>query len=309
VVAIGGNSLMRAGEAWDLATERQHVAETCEAIAAMAASGWRLVLTHGNGPQVGAALLRSERADPAAYPLTLDACVASTQGEIGVLLASALDDSLSARGMTSSVTTVLTRVLVAADDPAFADPTKPIGPHVTGDRAESRRRAGWVLVEDPPHGYRRAVPSPEPLAVLEEAAVRLLLEAGRTVVAAGGGGVPVVRHGSRLSGVEAVIDKDLTAALLAVRLGADLLVVLTDVEAIFVDFGTPQARRLGRVDSSELRRHAQAGHFPAGSMGPKVDAILRFVESGAGRALVTSPGRLGQALRGEAGTHVVGGRG
>jgi carbamate kinase len=250
-------------------------------------------------------LLRSERAAPEAYPLPLDFCVASTQSEIGFLLGGALEEALAARGVTGTVTTVLTRVLVAADDPAFARPTKPIGPHLPAEQVEARRRAGWVLGEDAPHGYRRVVPSPGPLEVIEEGAIRVLLESGAVVIAAGGGGIPVVREGSRLTGVEAVVDKDLTSALLATRLGVQLLVVLTDVDGIYRDFGSPRGRRLGRVGADELRRYAGAGHFPEGSMGAKVEALLRFVDAGGRHALVTSPERLGQALAGEAGTHVV----
>jgi len=308
LIAIGGNSLIRAGEDASVATERAHVRETAERIADMILSGWRVVLTHGNGPQVGAALLRSERASPEAYALPLDVCVAATQGEIGFLLGQALEDALAARGHSGPVVTVLTRVLVASDDPAFAHPTKPIGPHLDAARADTRRREGWRLVEDPPRGFRRVVASPEPLEVLEEGVVRGLIATGATVVTLGGGGIPVARvgQGGGLTGVEAVVDKDLASALLAIRLQVDLFLVLTDVDGVYRDFATPRARRLGRVAAAELRRYAEGGHFPAGSMGPKVEAMLRFVESGGGgEAVVTSPDQLAPALRGETGTHLL----
>ena len=307
LIAIGGNSLIRAGEPATIAVQRTHVAETCRAIAGVVARGWRVVLTHGNGPQVGAALLRSERAAGDAYPLPLDVCVASTQGEIGFLLQQGLRDALRARDLRQAVATVLAQVVVSRRDAAFAQPTKPIGPFYSRSDADARRRAGWTMVEEPPHGYRRAVPSPDPLEVVEERVIRTLLDAGVIVITLGGGGIPVVPRGRRLEGVEAVVDKDLASALLALHLDVDVLLLSTDVDAISLDFAGPHARHLGDVTAEQLRGYAAAGQFPPGTMGPKVEAALRFVAGGGGEAIVTSPARLAEALDGRAGTHVVDG--
>lgn len=304
LIAIGGNSLIRAGEGATVGTERAHVADTCRAIAQLVAGGWRVLLTHGNGPQVGAALLRSERAAADTYPLPLDVCVASTQGEIGFLLQQALDEALAVRDLSRPVATVLAQVVVARHDPAFAHPTKPIGPFYSRAEADARRLSGWTLVEEQPHGYRRAVPSPAPLDIIEEPAIRALVDAGVIVITLGGGGIPVVRDGPRLIGVEAVVDKDLASALLAIRLQVDVFLISTDVDRIYLDFATPRARGLGDVTAVELGRYAAAGHFPPGTMGPKVDAILRFLAAGGREAVVTSPECLPAALHGQAGTRV-----
>jgi carbamate kinase len=306
LVAIGGNSLIRAGEPSSVAGQRAHVLEVCRALAHLVAAGWRVVVTHGNGPQVGAALRRSELGAPDAYPLPLDMCVASTQGEIGVLLQQALREALEARGVECPVATILTQVVVSADDPMFAQPSKPVGAFYSPSEAETRRLAGWTLVEEPPHGYRRVVASPEPLAVVEEPAIRALVEAGVIVIALGGGGIPVVQRGGRLEGIEAVIDKDLASALLAIHLRVRVLAMVTDVDRIYLDFARPDARGLGALTAHELRRHSAAGHFPAGTMGPKVEAALRFVGAGGSEVIVTSPDRLVAAFEGhDEGTHVV----
>jgi carbamate kinase len=281
LIAIGGNSLIPAREPPTVATQRRHVAETCCAVAKVIARGWRVVLTHGNGPQVGAALLRSERTAPEAYDLPLDVCVASTQGEIGYLLQGALRQALVGRGLRHLVATLLAQVVVAPDDPAFAHPSKPIGP-----------------------GHDRVVPSPEPLEIVEEAAIRTLVDSDAIVITLGGGGIPVVRRGHDLEGVEAVVDKDLASALLAIRLGVDVLLISTDVDSVSLDFGTSQARPLADVTAEALRGYAAVGQFPPGTMGPKVEAALRFVAAGGREAVVTSPDRLLAALEGRAGTHV-----
>lgn len=304
LVAIGGNALIQAGEPATVAAERTHIARICHAIADLVSGGWRVLITHGNGPQVGAALLRSERAAGEAYPLPLDVCVASTQGEMGFLLQQSLGEILQARDISRPVATVLTQVVVAPDDPAIARPTKPVGPFYSPTEADARRRLGWTMIEEPPHGYRRVVASPEPLEIVEEPVIRTLLGAGIVAITLGGGGIPVVRRDHRLDGVEAVVDKDLASALLAGRLRVDLLVLSTDVDRVYVDFGRPHARGLNDVAADELRRYAEAGHFPPGTMGPKVDAALRFVEAGGREAIVTSYDQLAAALQGRAGTHV-----
>jgi carbamate kinase len=306
LVAIGGNSLIRAGEPISVAGQRAHVMEICRVLADLVASGWGVVVTHGNGPQVGAALRRSEMGAADAYPLPLDMCVASTQGEIGVLLQQALGETLEARGVECPVATVLTQVIVSPDDPAFARPSKPIGTFYSAVDAEARRLAGWTLVEEPPHGYRRVVASPEPVEVVEEPAIRALLDAGVIVIALGGGGVPVVRREGQLEGLEAVVDKDFASALLADHLHVHVLAMVTDVDRIYVNFARPGERGLDVVTAEELQHLAAAGHFPAGTMGPKVEAALRFIAAGGSEVIVTSPDRLVGAFDGQdEGTHVL----
>lgn len=305
LVGVGGNSLIPAGQPPTVATQRVHMADTCRALAQIIAKGSRVVVTHGNGPQVGAALRRSELAAADAYPLPLDMCVASTQGEIGVLLQQALRDALDERAIRRPVATVLSQVIVSPHDLAFTQPSKPVGPFYSVTDAERLRRAGWTLVEEPPHGYRRAVASPEPLEIIEEPAIGALVDAGVVVIALGGGGVPVVRRNGHLEGIEAVIDKDLASSLLAIHLQADLFVISTDVDGIYVDFARPGERLLREVTAYDLGRFAADGQFPAGTMGPKVEAALRFLAAGGGEVIVTSPDRLSEALAGCAGTHVV----
>jgi carbamate kinase len=304
LIAIGGNSLLRAGEPASLASERAHVADVARAIASIAADGWRVIVTHGNGPQVGAELLRSERAAGEAYPLPLDVCVACTQGEIGFLLQQALGAALAAEQVRRPAVTLLTQVVVSAGDPAFSHPTKPIGPCYGPDAARAHRAAGWALVETP-HGFRRVVPSPEPLRVVEETAIRSLVDTGAVVIALGGGGIPVLPTRQGLKGVEAVIDKDLASALLATSLGVDRFVIATDVDRVYVDFARPGARALDIVGTAELRRLVADGQFPPGSMGPKIEAALRFVEAGGDEAVIASHEGLVAALGGRGGTHVV----
>jgi carbamate kinase len=283
LIAIGGNALMTANETPAAGAERTHVAEVCRTMAGIVADGWRVVITHGNGPQVGAALLRSERTAAEAYPLSLDLCVASTQGEVGYLLQQTLGTELQARGVRHPIVAVVTQVVVDAADPAFATPTKPIGP---------------------PRASRRVVPSPEPLEIIEERVIQTLVEGNVIVITLGGGGIPVVRDAGRLTGVEAVVDKDLASALLARRLRVDRLLLVTDVDRVYLDFGTPGARGLDTISADELRGHLRDGQFPAGSMGPKVEAALRFVEGTNGQAVVCSLDALHAALRGQAGTRI-----
>jgi carbamate kinase len=307
LVAIGGNSLIRPGEPMTLATERERIAQTACQLAQIVADGWRLVVTHGNGPQVGAALRRSELGGADAYPLTLDVCVANTQAEIGVLLQQSLGEVFAAQSIRCPIATILTQVVVSSADPAFSHPNKPVGPFYSATEASIRRQAGWQLDEEPPYGYRRNVPSPEPLEIVEERVIRTLVDAGVVVIALGGGGIPVVRRNGRLESVEAVVDKDLASALLAIDLGVDVLVMATDVDRIYVDFARPDARGLGTVTAGELGQLAAEGQFPAGTMGPKVEAARRFVAAGGSEAIVASSERLAAALSARVeGTHVVG---
>jgi carbamate kinase len=306
LVAIGGNSLIRAGEKGTIEEQLANTRRTAHAIVGLIQDGFSLVLTHGNGPQVGAALLRSERASDQVYGQSLDVCDATTQGEIGYLLQQSLHNELATAGLSVPVATVLTQVVVDRDDPAMHHPTKPIGPFYSRADAEERARAlGWQVVEDAARGYRRVVPSPEPIEVIEEQVIRDLLTQGVLVIAAGGGGIPVVRTPTGLKGVEAVIDKDRVSALLASRLGVDCFMISTDADRVYVDYRKPTQRPLGRVTAAEMAAHYAAGQFPPGNMGPKVESALRFLDRGGREVVITSYDHLRAAAHGDAGTHIV----
>jgi carbamate kinase len=278
-------------------------------IATLVSDGWGIVLTHGNGPQVGFILLRSELVgDSAPVPqLSLEMSSADSQGGIGHILAMALLNSLAARGLQDRVAYVLTHTVVDAADPAFGQPTKPIGPFYTeADAAARRERNGWQMVEDSGRGYRRVVPSPEPLRIVESDQIRTLVDAGFVVVAVGGGGIPVVEDSPGVyRGVEAVIDKDRASALLATSLGVPLLVLSTGVERVAVHFRKPDERFLDRLAMSDARRYLAEGEFPKGSMGPKVEAAIAFLEHGGKEVLITTPAALERAISGATGTWIV----
>ena len=306
VVAVGGNSLIRAGEKGTIAEQLANTRRTADAIVQVVQLGYRVVVTHGNGPQVGAALLRSERSAEHVYTHSLDVCDATTQGEIGYFLQQSLWGAFSEAGLDVPVATVLTQVVVSMTDPAMERPTKPIGPFYSLREAELRRdRLGWHIVEDASRGYRRVVPSPVPIEIVEERVIRLLTESGVLVIAVGGGGIPVVRVGQGLRGVEAVIDKDRASALLASQLHADLLVISTDAERVCLNYKKRDQRPLGRVTAAEMRGYHAEGHFPPGNMGPKVESALRFLECGGREVIISSGDRLVDAVRGDTGTHIV----
>jgi carbamate kinase len=305
LIAVGGNSLIRAGEKGTIPEQISNARRVSRGIVRLLQDGMHLVLTHGNGPQVGAALLRSERATGQVYEQSLDVCGAATQGEIGYVLLQALQQELKLAGMKQPVATVLTRVVVGAEDPAFQNPTKPIGPFYSRTAAEEKiRDLGWRMVEDSFRGYRRVVPSPEPLEIVEEEVIRRMLAQDILVVAVGGGGIPVIREHGILRGIEAVIDKDHASSLLSSLLPVDRLVVTTEAENIYVNFKTPDQRPLQRISACELEAYNAAGQFPPGSMGPKVEAVLRFLENGGKEAIITSDELLVEAIYGGAGTHV-----
>jgi carbamate kinase len=295
VVALGGNALLGPGERGTAVEQRANLAATFEAARSILTDG-PVVITHGNGPQVGNELLRQELASAEAPPLPLYVAVAQTQAEIGALVAAELEPVAGRR-----VAVVLTRVVVAEGDPAFADPTKPVGPFYDADRAhELEQERGWSVREDAGRGWRRVVPSPKPLEVLELEAIRTLLESGAMVVAVGGGGIPVLARDGRHDGVDAVIDKDHASALLATKLGADRFVILTQVPAVYTDFGTDEQKTLDELVPG--RDDELIGSLPAGSMRPKVEAAFRFVTETGGEALITSSDAL---ARGEPGTRVI----
>jgi len=307
LIAIGGNSLIRAGERGTIDEQLANAHATARTLAAMVKSGWRIVITHGNGPQVGAALMRSERAAGEVYTHPLDVCVATTQSEIGYLLQRAMEYELRQLGLTTPVITVLTQVRVDADDPAFKNPTKPIGPFYSKEEAEQKkRRMGWQIVEDSARGYRRVVPSPEPREVFEQGIIKHLLDEGMIVIACGGGGIPVIEHENhRVEGSEAVIDKDRASALLAAALEVDLFAISTDARHVYLDFKKSTQRALDRVTADELQQYFDEGQFPPGSMGPKVESAIRFMRNGGKEVIITSFEYLTDAIEGSDGTHIV----
>jgi len=307
VVAIGGNSLIRDEAHADVAGEIEALQETCAHLGAMIAAGWDVVITHGNGPQVGFNLLRSELAAAVAPPLPLDVLGAQTQGSIGYLIQQILGNELRRRDIRKRVVTVVTQAVVDRDDPAFRRPTKPVGPFYEPDEAERLRRdRRWEMVEDAGRGWRRVVASPMPLEIVERLVIKGLVFQSIVVIAAGGGGIPVVRRGDGdLEGVEAVIDKDLATSLLAQSIGADLLLISTAVERVALNYGKPDQRDLARMSVDEASRYLSQGHFPPGSMGPKVLSAIRFIEATGKEALITSPEGIRRALDGRTGTRIV----
>jgi carbamate kinase len=306
LIAVGGNSLIRAGEKGTIAEQWVNARRTAAAIVQLIRSGYRIVVTHGNGPQVGAQLLRSERASDQVPGQTLDVCGAASQGEIGYLLSQSLCVELSATGLNVPVVSLVTQTIVRADDPAMAHPTKPIGPFYSRRVAEERQRQlGWAIVEDAARGYRRVVPSPEPVEIVELDVIRSLVIHGILVIACGGGGIPVIRCGGELKGVEAVIDKDRASALLASKLGVDIFAISTDIDFVYLDFKKPTQWPLREVTASELEAHYRAGHFPAGNMGPKVESALRFLHASGREVVITSYEHLNDAIVGRTGTHII----
>jgi len=305
VAALGGNAFVPAGAALSVEGEFRFAREALSRLEPFLPPSVELLVTHGNGPQVGHQLDRVERSRASAYPLPLDVCVALTQGELGYVLAEALRMTLGEAGVDRAVAAIVTRVEVSPGDPAFHDPSKPIGPVVGAAEAAALRARGAVLRDDAGRGLRRVVPSPEPRRVLEAGVIRSLLSQGVVVVAAGGGGVPLLASETGLRGVEAVVDKDLTAALLADFVGADLLAVLTDVPCAYTDFRSPRQAPVGRVTARKALALLSDGHFAPGSMGPKMAACARFASRPGRRAVICDPPGLALALRGESGTVVV----
>ncbi len=305
LLALGGNALAR--DDGRVRPEDQIAAAevAMDAVADLVTHDVEVVLTHGNGPQVGNLLVKNELAAHVVPPVPLDWCGAQTQATLGLVLMNALEHALAGRGTSRQTATVVTRMLVDRADPGFTKPTKPIGRFLTDAEAAVLVERGETWEDRGAKGWRRVVASPEPLEVVDAAAVRALVDAGFVVVANGGGGIPVVRDEQGLRGVEAVIDKDLGAAVLARTVAADVLVIATDVPAAVLHYGTPEAEPVGRVAASRLRELAAEGHFASGSMGPKVDAACRFVENGGRYAVITNMHHIVDGVAGEAGTVVV----
>jgi carbamate kinase len=306
LLALGGNAMTNASGRARPEDQIAAAEVAMEAVADLLAHDVEVVLTHGNGPQVGNLLVKNEIAASVVPPVPLDWCGAQTQGTLGFVLMNALDAALRARGIGRRTTTVVTRTLVAADDPGFARPTKPIGRYLGAEEAGVLMEHGEHWEDRGEKGWRRVVASPEPLDIVDAPAILAMVRAGFVVIAAGGGGIPVVLDDDRgLRGVEAVIDKDLSAALLARTLDADVLMVATDVPNAVLRFGTPDAEPLGKVSVTQLRQYAAEGHFASGSMGPKVEAACRFVDSGGSRAMITNLDNITEAMDGGTGTVVV----
>jgi carbamate kinase len=305
VVALGGNALLRRGEEDSAENMFRSARSAAEKIADIAAAGWEVVVTHGNGPQVGRILLQQEAARGWVHPMPLDVCGAESQGQIGYLLQVTIGDVFFERGMERPVATVLTLTRVRPDDPAFADPTKPVGPFYEEDEASKlAAERGYVMKPDPHGGWRRVVPSPDPYSIVEASVIRQLVADGVIVIAAGGGGVPVIDDGPRLVPKEGVVDKDLAASILARDVEASVLLVLTDVDRVQRGFGTDRAEPLDRMSLAEARALLEAGEFAAGSMGPKVEAAMRFLEHGGRRAVIGDLEQAPAALDGLAGTTI-----
>jgi carbamate kinase len=305
LIALGGNAMTGPDGSATAQDQDRAISSAMEHVGELIAVGLDVVLTHGNGPQVGNLLVKNELAAQVVPPVPLDWCGAQTQGTIGLLILDSLDRSLAARGVDKKVATVVTRTLVDGADPGFTKPTKPIGRYLSESEAKVLMEHSQTWENRGDKGWRRVVASPEPLEILDAPAIALLADSGYVVVGAGGGGIPVVRDSDgSLRGVEAVIDKDLAAALLARAVGADVLVIATDVDNAVLSYGTPDARPLERVSPAQMRDYAAAGHFASGSMGPKVEAAVRFVEAGGTRSAITSLQRIPEAVHGSAGTIV-----
>lgn len=307
VVALGGNAILRRGEKGTFEEQYRNVCETVQRMADLVQNGYKVVITHGNGPQVGATLLRHEAAKSIVPPFPLDVCGSETQGFIGYMIQQALRNELKKRGMDKYVITVVTRVIIDADDEAFRNPTKPVGPFYTEEEADKIRsqHPDFVVKEDAGRGYRRVVASPDPKIIAERFAIRALVDNGFVVVACGGGGIPIVEEGTQARGIEAVIDKDLAGQRLATLIDASVFVILTDIDGAYLNYGTAKQSLIKEATLQQLEQYMKEGHFKEGSMSPKISAAMRFVESGGKEAIIAELSKLAEAMQGKSGTHVV----
>lgn len=307
VVAVGGNSLIQDEKHQTVQDQYTAAVKTMEHIAGMIERGFNVVVTHGNGPQVGFILLRSEFAHERLHTVPLDSCGADTQGAIGYNFQMALGNEFRKRKIKKAVATVVTQVVVDKNDPAFKKPTKPIGPFYKQEEALKRKETdGWDVMEDAGRGWRRIVASPLPVEIVEFEAIKKLIDSGVVVIAVGGGGIPVIRdENGDLHGTAAVIDKDYASALLAGKLNADIFVISTSVEKVYLNFGKPDQRAIDKMSLVEAKRYVEEGHFKPGSMLPKIKAVIKFLENGGKEALITDPAHLEAALDGKTGTRIV----
>src|SRR5215467_11558122 len=306
VLALGGNAILQRGEKGTFDQQYRNVQATMSQVADLLVEGLQVVITHGNGPQVGATLLQQDLAKRATPALPLHACGAETQGFLGYIIQQSLKSELAQRGEDREVATILTQVEVDRNDPAFLTPTKPIGPFYSASEKSELEKAGkgWTFVEDSGRGYRRVVPSPDPKTVVEASTIRGMVQKGIVVIACGGGGIPVTKSGPSRYGVDAVIDKDLASERLATAIGAARLAILTDVQGVFVNYGKKEQELLSELNSDELTDYARIGHFAVGSMRPKVEAVIRFLKNGGSSAVIGYLGSLREAFEGRAGTRV-----
>jgi len=305
VVALGGNAISRQDETGDIPDQIKNCHRTAEHLVDLVAAGHKVVVTHGNGPQVGNILRRVEAARSSVYPLPLDICGAHSQGGIGYLLQREINNVFRHRGMDKIGTTIITQCLVDAGDPAFENPTKPVGPFFTRDQMAPMIKSGWNAIEDAGRGWRRVVPSPMPTAIVEEEFIKQAIEFGNVVICCGGGGIPVVEKNGILQGVEGVIDKDHATSLLARNIAADLMIITTGIDKVAVHFNTPDQKELDRMTVAEAAKFLEEGHFPAGSMGPKIQASINFTQATGNDVIITSPEMTLAALEGVTGTRIV----
>jgi carbamate kinase len=309
LVALGGHAFMQRGERGTVEVQERNAVKICETLQILVERGYKVVITHGNGPQVGDLLLLNESGDDKTPKMPLDVLVAETEGSLGYFLQQAMLNTLRRAGQKRYVVTVVTQVLVDPEDQAFKNPTKPIGPFLSKEEAEARRdKLGWTIVDDAGRGWRRVVPSPKPLKVIQRHMIRDSAMAGHIVIAAGGGGIPIVKKpDGTYEGKEAVIDKDLTSSILATQVGAEIFIILTEVPCVYTGWGTPEKRAIGAITAEELSELHAKGNFPPGSMGPKVVAACEFLGRGGKRAIITDPETMPDALLGRGGTHIIGG--
>lgn len=307
MIAVGGNAILKPDQPWSAKRQLDNIKTTCKQLGKIIIKdGYQVVLTYGNGPQVGNILLQNEIAKDRVSPMPLDICGAQSQGLLGYLLSKELRGVLEENGLQDfRVISVITQTLVSSDDPAFTNPTKPIGPFYSRKKAERlKKERGYQITQDANRGWRRVVPSPDPITIMESPVIKHLVGQKVIVIASGGGGVPVAKENGRLRGKEAVIDKDLAACKLACDIKARLLLILTDVQQVMLDYGTSKARGIDRMNREEARKYLDEGHFAAGSMKPKVKACIKFVENGGQKAIITSLDKAIQGLSGKAGTTI-----
>ena len=305
VIALGGNSLIKDKQHQSIEDQYEAAYKSCEHIVDLIGDGYNVVLTHGNGPQVGFILLRSEIARNTVHEVPLDFCGADTQGALGYNFQQALGNIMKKRGIKRSAVTVVTQVVVDKNDPAFKNPTKPIGSFYTEEESKERKAQGWDMVEDAGRGWRRVVASPLPVEIIEEDSINTLIKNDFIVICTGGGGIPVIRDDNDyLQGVAAVIDKDYASALLAGNIKANAFIISTAVEKVYLNYGTPEQKGLDNITVSELKKYMEEGHFKPGSMLPKIKAAVSFIENGGEKAIITDPANIKRAVAGETGTHI-----
>ncbi|MDW7760793.1 MAG: carbamate kinase [Acidobacteriota bacterium] len=307
LIAFGGNALLTETQKGLQEEQMRNANHAAKLMVHIIRKGYELIIVHGNGPQVGNLLIQMEEASHIIPPYSLDVCDAMTEGSMGFMLEKSLINELRRCSMDKDVATLITQVLVDRNDPAFQNPTKPVGPFYTKYRGQQlAKEKKWTMIEDAGRGFRKVVPSPRPIDIVPKTVIRDLIQAGRIVIAAGGGGIPVIIDGNGLfRGVEAVIDKDYAAGLLARESGAELFIILTAVDKVYLDFGKPEQKEIPVMGAAEARRHLEAGQFPPGSMGPKIRAAVEYVEAGGREVLITSAASLKAALIGRSGTRIV----